>query len=56
MTPPEGTITSLLAEHADGTVHPTRDGRYGKRAVTHYRTLGSSPAGHGAGRNAGNRP
>ncbi|MEM7199859.1 MAG: RluA family pseudouridine synthase [Planctomycetota bacterium] len=38
-SPPAGTIESLLVEGSDGVVRAARTGR-GRRAVTHYRTVG----------------
>ena len=45
VNPPAGTIRSLLAEHADGTVHTTTSTRHGDAAITYYETVATA-AGH----------
>jgi RluA family pseudouridine synthase len=39
VTPPVGTIRSLLVEHVDGTVHATKNPQHGRPAITHYQTV-----------------
>lgn len=45
VSPETGTIRSLLAEHADGTVHATSSAKHGQSAVTHYETTRATHAG-----------
>jgi 23S rRNA pseudouridine1911/1915/1917 synthase len=37
--PAEGTISNLLVEFADGTVHVTQNIQHGEEAITHFKTI-----------------